>query len=190
MTKNQLVKLFVRLHIIRNLFRRKYIQRQDLLYLSSILSNFTKPVKKFFLFIYNITILENPDILQMHNSCYRASVQNILGFVNPGPSAHWDKSGCRYKRIQNRHANTALLVLRGHVYPLLYVRMPANIYAFSSIRLRLHKPQHGHFPAAARMHKASGHAHVFTFVDFETHMFLSGTIPASLIRTLHSNLIY
>lgn len=40
------------------------------------------------------------------------------------------------------------------------------------------------------MHKASRHARVFTFVDFETHMFLPGTIPASVIWTLHSNLVY
>lgn len=76
-------------------------------------------------------------------------MQNILGFVNPGPSVHWDKSARRYKRIQNRHANTALLVLREHVYPPLYVRMrifmrfPAFAYDCINHSTVTFLPRHG-----------------------------------------------
>lgn len=41
-----------------------------------------------------------------------------------------------------------------------------------------------------RMHKASRHVLVFTFIDLATHMLLPGVTPASVIRALHSTLVY
>ncbi|KAM0735526.1 hypothetical protein ACS0PU_010674 [Formica fusca] len=85
----------------------------------------------------------------MRNARYRARVQNILGFVNPG-------SFCEIRVVAGiREFKIAMPTRHFWSYestyiPSSYVHMPANIYAFSSIRLRLHKPQHGHFPAAAR----------------------------------------
>lgn len=99
-----------------------------------------------------------------------------------GPFANRDKSGRRDKRIQNRHANTALLVLRKHVYPLLlprmctcrriFMRFPAFGYDCINHSTVTFLPR-----GATRMHKASRHACVFMFVDFGTHMFLPGTMP-------------
>lgn len=90
-------------------------------------------------------------------------VRNFSSSVNPGPFAHRDKSGRQGKRIQNRPANTALLVLRRHVYPC--VRIPANIYAFPAFAYDYINHGTVTFPLR-RMHKASGHAPVFTFIDF------------------------
>lgn len=137
----------------------------------------------------------------MHNSCYRASVQNILGFVNPGPSAHWDKSGRRYKRIQNRHANTALLVLREHVYPPLYVRMrifmrfPAFAYDCINHSTVTFLPRHGCIKHRdTRMFlRSSISKHICSprerylpplYFTFESHIFERGDLRERILRCI------
>jgi len=113
-------------------------------------------------------------------------MENFLGSGNPTPSAKCDKSGRRHRRIQNRRANIALLLSRTHVNPRARAHMPKNIYAFPAFACDC--INHGAVTFLLRMHKASRHVPVFTFIDLGMHV-SRGHLP-SLYGALHSTIVY